>query len=79
MLLTGSFLLSIVDIVSGDGTGKLVYIVFMQGIVMGIGMSCFFVMSSQGECTQHRTIYNADVLQWLPLGFRGDAALQSAA
>jgi hypothetical protein len=48
----GSFLLSIVNRQGRYDEGNYCLIWLTQGLVSGLGMACFFVSSSQGECQQ---------------------------
>lgn len=73
MLGLGSFLLSVVN---GDGQyneGNFGLTWFTQGFLMGVGMSCFFVSSSQSTWADWIATLNvANNAQSLPLGSAGN-------
>ena len=46
----GSFLLSVVNREGQYDEGRYELIWLTQGLVSGLGMACFFVSSSQGQC-----------------------------
>lgn len=53
----GSFLLSIVNRQGRYDEGNYNLIWLTQGLISGLGMACFFVSSSQGECQQDESVY----------------------
>jgi len=51
----GMFMLSVVNGDGGPGDGDYGLILLCQGVIQGLGMSCFFVTSSQGESALNTT------------------------
>jgi MCP family monocarboxylic acid transporter-like MFS transporter 10 len=78
LLITGTILVSVgsygLSVVNGDasrGAGRYGLIWLTQGLISGLGMACFFVSSSQGECAVDVAPSRcANMFQWSQPGSR---------